>query len=186
MTPDHDSDRPPVLRQLGQDPDLPPALEARVVASLRARGTIGRRPSYWRQATLVAAAVLAAFTIGRATAASGSNDAAGPRWLLLLYEDDAFRGPAPGAEAAYIEEYARWAAAVRRSGTPIEGAELGTAGGLLEPGTGLTQRDPVVEGAGRLTGFFVVTAPSLADVERLAAASPHLRHGGRIGIRQMR
>ncbi len=122
----------------------------------------------------------------RVTATEEPGNSETPRWLLLLYEDSAFRGPAPGAEAEYVEEYTRWAADVREAGTPIEGAELGDAGGLLEPGANLTPREPIADGAGRLTGFFVVTAPSLHEVERLAATSPHLRHGGRIGIRQMR
>lgn len=184
MTPEPE-DRPPALRRLAI-PDVPRELEARVVESLRARGTLRKGRPYGLKVALVAAAVLAAFALGRVTATEGPGNPEAPRWLLLLYEDSAFQGPAPGAEAEYVEEYTRWAADVREAGTPIEGAELGDAGGLLEPGANLTPREPIADGAGRLTGFFVVTAPSLHEVERLAATSPHLRHGGRIGIRQMR
>jgi hypothetical protein len=104
--------------------------------------------------------------------------------MLLLYEDDSFEAPAPGAEQAYVEEYSRWAAELARRGELVSGAELLPGGALLGPGAADASSAEVDgKGAGRLTGYFMVRAPTLARAVEIAATCPHLTHRGRIAIR---
>jgi hypothetical protein len=184
---DHPDHRPDPLRRLGNHPMPPDALEDRVVSSLRGRGALRTSPGRWSRALYGAgllAASLAAFLVGRGTGPA-TPVPADPRWMLLLYEDESFQGPAPGREADYVEEYRHWAGALRGQGAFVDGAELGSGGGLLEAGGRLAPGETVVPGAGRLTGYFVISAPSLDAAAALAATSPHLAHRGRIAIRPL-
>lgn len=167
---------------------MPPnALEDRVVTSLRGRGSLRASSGRWARAlygSALIAASAAAFLLGRVsrTAATPPTD---PRWMLLLYEDEAFQGPVPGREADYVEEYRRWAATLRGQGAFVAGAELRAGGGWLETGGRLAPGETVTPGAGRLTGYFVISAPSLEAAAALAATAPHLAHRGRIAIRPL-
>ncbi|MFN0180778.1 MAG: hypothetical protein ACKVZ0_18400 [Gemmatimonadales bacterium] len=165
----------------------PTALEDRVVSSLRGRGALRTFPGRWSRALYGAgllAASLAAFFVGRGTGPARPIPT-DPRWMLLLYEDESFQGPAPGREADYVEEYRRWAGALQGQGAFVDGAELGSGGGVLEAGGQLAPGETLVAGAGRLTGYFVISAPSLDAAATLAATSPHLAHRGRIAIRPL-
>ena len=186
---DHPDHRPEPLQRLEETPVLPNDLEERIVASLRDRGALrpaGAWSRRWYLGGLIAAS-LVAFLIGRtSTPAGGPEPTAEPRWMLLLYEDEMFQGPAPGREADYVEEYRAWAAGLGRQGTLVDGAELIPGGRFLEPdGTTGVSGDLPLAGAGRLTGYFVIRAPTLDAAAAIATTSPHLAHRGRIAIRPM-
>ncbi|MBM4188402.1 MAG: hypothetical protein FJ206_13960 [Gemmatimonadetes bacterium] len=169
---------------------MPPArLEARITDALRARGVLRpspRRIPLWHTAALLAASA-GAFFLGRLTAPSPATDAVStPRWMLLLYEDDQFEGPAPGREADYVAEYRRWAQTLGRQGALVDGAELVPGGGWLDSaGAELVESEREVPGAGRITGYFVITAPNADSAAAVAASSPHLLHRGRIAIKPL-
>jgi hypothetical protein len=107
--------------------------------------------------------------------------------MLLLYEDQAFQGPAPGPEHEYVEEYRRWAEAGHAAGRVVDGAELIPGAAMLEPHRPGEPMPVSLElaGAGRLTGYFVVLAPTIEEAMAIARTSPHLRHQGRIAIAPM-
>ncbi len=179
-----DSDlRPEALRALAPVPEPPERLEQRVLQSLRANGTLtasmGRR---WFRRSLAAAALVAAFIGGRLTTPSPAPP--GPRWMVLLYEDAAFRGPDPGAEQSYVEEYRAWAAGLRRRRQLVDGAELLPAAAVLGP-EGAGPSAPPASDAARLTGYFIIVAPTLEAARALTADIPHLRHQGRVTIQPL-
>jgi hypothetical protein len=182
----------------GLDPEIdpPPHLKRRVERSLRARGLLASRapdrmPAWLRTAGAVAAALLlvsAGFWLG-ALAGGGAGEPAGDtatHYVLLLYEDEDFRPSAD--EAALVAEYRGWAGAVSRRGVTITGEKLDDPGTLFEaPGAdGLPLRDgdhgsPL----GRLSGYFVVSVADRAEALAIAGTCPHLRHGGRVVLRQL-
>lgn len=192
ISPHDDPDaRPEELARLRATPMMPDQLEDRVVASLRGAGLLtpgaGQRRRSWRPTAALLAASLACFWIGRITGGSGQAPADSPvgaRWMLLLYEDHSFKGPTPGREHEYVEEYRQWAEAGHAAGTVLDGAELIPGAALLAPDQ---PADPMpvsleLSGAGRLSGYFVILAPTLEEAAAIARTSPHLRHHGRIAI----
>ena len=184
MRSDDDDDRPATLRRLSHQHDASAALEHRVVASLTARGVLQsprRRRVAW---ALAAAAVVLAFVGGRMTAAAGTPPGPDgmPQWLLLLYEDGSFRGPAPGQEGRYVEEYSRWAAGLAAEQRLVAAGELPPGGVLIDP-DGRGQPHTEATRLGATTGYFLIKAESAERAREIAATCPHLRHGGRIVIR---
>jgi hypothetical protein len=176
------TERPEPLVELGGTMAPPPDLEPRVIRSLVDRGLL--RPSRWRRSGILAAAaaaIVAAFALGRLT--GGQPKPTEPRWLLLLYEDQAFDAPAPGAEAARVGEYRAWARA-----TPgvVDGAELGPERYLLTAGRSAESAPRSSDGIGDLAGYFIVTAASWEEARAIAARCPHLEHRGRVVVRSLK
>lgn len=183
---DDPNHRPEALQRLGEDPVMSSTLEDRVVRSLRAGGTLRRQRS-WPTWPLAAVAALACFLIGRQTAPAmtiGASDTPGHKWMLLLYEDAAFRGPAPGREQEYVAEYRDWALTLRARKQLLDAAELLPARALLEPGA-VTQQTAAVSSLGNLTGYFIILAPTLEEARAIATTNPHLKHGGRVAIQPL-
>lgn len=190
--------------------ETPPAgLETSVVAALRRRGLVRSGgagvPTHrrWGWATLALAASLTAFYAGirvsdrgagstsPAPTPSPSQGAPAPeRFLLLLYEDDAYRAATTPAERqARVAEYSAWAGEVHAEGTVIDGEELAPPGEsqMLDG-----RSDPVVEtgGApvgptGTLAGYFVLEAPDAAAAVATARTMPHLEYGGTVVVRRV-
>jgi hypothetical protein len=144
------------------------ALEAGTIAALRERGLVrprrSRAPFVWITAAVLAVAAFALVARGRAPAP------AGPRFVLLLYA-----APSGPPSAGRHDEYAQWARDLRSRGVAISGEELD--GGALLVGSGGAPEPPA--------GFFVVGAPDLSAARDIAATCPHVRHGGRIIVRQV-
>jgi hypothetical protein len=180
----------------------PPAdLEDSVVAAIAARGLIGggshapARPlpepqipkvparRAWAWGALALAAALAAFYAGISVSDRGAGRPAGgsgaarqsptERYMLLLYEDAAYRAPAtPEEQAARVAEYVGWAEDLRERGIDIEGEELAPEGGP--------------EGRlGILSGYFLIAAPDADAAAAIARTSPHVRHGGTVVVRRI-
>ena len=182
---DEEVPRPDAAGWLGRrltNPELPPALEDRVVRSLSERGVLQRPPRLWSRHAAMAVAAAARFALGiavgtrveaRRTAAPAAAPNA-PRFALLLYG-----GPrdAPGV----VDEYRRWARAVAAESRDVSGEKLGDAGVTVSTATPANAADSA---AGRaLAGFFIISASSQEDAVSVARGSPHVRHGGTIVVR---
>lgn len=212
----------PELSRMGQESQLPPGLEDRLVNELTERGGIGSKANIkehgimhdprtgglgrsragWMRPAALLAACVALFWLGRTSAPKGApvvqpepagtgGEAAAvggptgdPRWMLLLYEDETFQGPPAGREQEYVQEYSRWAQELGESGVVVDGAELLPEGAVV--GRGATRTAELrAEGAGRVTGYFVIAAPTLEKAEEIAQGNPHIGHGGKIEVRRM-
>jgi hypothetical protein len=166
------------LHELPRSVQPDPGLEDRVVTALRSNNLLGNRsrtPRHWR----TAAAAAALFVIGLAAGYwSGTNAApavavpSGPVFALLLYGEASIEGGA--TEAQLVEEYGRWAIAIREAGHYITGERLNE--------TTQTIGAPLPEGA-PVRGFFLVSAANLEQALALARSCPHVRRGGQIIVR---
>lgn len=172
------------LGRLRESPEVPSALEERVVNSLRAAGRLApeERMRRWsRRHWLGVAAGIAAGFAGGLMLPRGSAAASGPRWMVLLYEDEHYRPAEPGHEAERVDAYRRWADDLARRGLLVDAGELAPSSTLLA-GPGLP--DLPARPVGSLaTGFFVIAAADAADAERIARECPHLGFGGRLEVR---
>ena len=209
-----DAERAALARLGGAAP--PAELEDSVVSALRAQGLVAHRASdaggprrmrnprvparrglAW--AGLALAACAAAFYAGREVSERGAGRigagiepppaAIGTgRYMLLLYEDEAYRDPATPSEGqARAAEYGAWAARVRARGVSIEGEELapgaesrtldGSAGAIAE-----TAGVPA-SAAGVVAGYFLIEASDIAAAAAVARTMPHLQYGGTVVIR---
>lgn len=187
----------------------PDDLETSVVAALRHRGLVGSGgtgvPTHrrWGWAALALAASLAAFYAGIRVSDRGAGSAppaptpapsqaatAPERFLLLLYEDDAYRAATtPTERHARVAEYSAWAGEVHAEGTIIDGEELAPPGeSRMLDGRG----DTVVESGGApvgptgtLAGYFVIEATDAAAAVATARTMPHLKYGGTVVVRRV-
>lgn len=186
MTDDHLDQ--PLARRLGALPRelaSPPALEERVVASLRKRGLIGGRRSHVRWVGIAAAALIlfgGGVALGRGAAARPVAPGL-HQFMLLLYEGPGFDAGDSTVAAARVEEYRSWAHALAERQRLVAGEELGRPDWVIEPGGRGVVLGPAGDAAGLPTGFFIVAARDSADAAALAESCPHLRHGGRVAVR---
>jgi hypothetical protein len=195
----------------------PPAeLENAVLSALRARDLLvpdapgdravrsplePRVPAgrVWAWAGLALAACIAAFYAGlsvrergagvtAADSTTGAVPVASSRYLLLLYEDEAYRAPETPAEVeARVAEYSAWAAEVDARGIAIQGDELAAP---VESWTLDGSRGAVVEtrgapaaAAGTIAGYFVVEGVDAGAAVAIARTMPHLEYGGTVVVR---
>ena len=156
----------------------PDHLARRVQHTLRRRGLLRGRPPVARVAALLLVAagcsglgVLAA----RWEAPPSQAQAEVDRYVLLLYADDSFAPPVTGQ--ALVAEYGDWARQLRAEGR-LEFAER------LEP-TEQFVGSPFTSTGNRLTGMFIIQAPSREAAEATARTSPHARYGGTVVIRRI-
>jgi hypothetical protein len=201
------------LRAAGPPPDL----EESVVAALADEGLVGggvgsaglgdaghpaRVPSRraWAWGGLALAASLAAFFAGIAISDRGAGreealpETVGPpapeRWLLLLYEDAAYRAPAtPEEHAARVAEYVAWAEGLREQGVVVDGEELAgpVESEMLDGRRGAIETGPGAPSGpvGTVAGYFVVEVLDREAAIAIARTSPHLAHGGTVVVRRI-
>jgi hypothetical protein len=168
------------MARLRAPPELSPELEARVRASLEqggAGGIRGRSRRAW-----VAVAVLALVLVAGALLwpRPRAPSAAGPRYLLLLYEGSRFdQGGATHQQL--VGEYRAWAGSLAERGKLVEASELGEEERLLS-GAGESTR----AAAGTISGFFIVRAVDMTEAAAIAATCPHLKYGGEVAVRPLR
>lgn len=188
------SDRDPqTLGDLRASPVPPADLEDRVVALLKSkklihtgRGDRDMKMQYVINAAVAIASVVVGLALGQrmddapAAAASG----AGEEFIMLLYEDETYRSPAPGGMEARIAEYSDWARQVAASGRYVTGEKLtDDALLLLADGTRLDAIPAAEEGA--VEGYFVVRAKDLDEAAEIAGSCPHLAYGGTVSLRRL-
>jgi len=189
---DWTQDERSAIRDLPREEAPPPWLEERVVSEMRARGRLGaRRAARWKTVAAALAASVLVFVAGFGAGARGSRPAApgvpGARFVLLLYEDAGYDAPRAGDERGRAEEYGRWAASVRARGIAVTGEKLKDAGTLLASGAADVAVEAAVPAAkeGVIAGYFVVTARDAAEALVVARDCPHLRHRGRVSLREI-
>jgi hypothetical protein len=176
------------LRDLPSEAVVPPALEDRVVESLRRRGLLARRAPWlgaiglWR-----AAAAVVIFAAGTGTGllaersrtatspAGPASPSAGALYLLLLYSGPTFEEGSADDEAARVAEYGAWAGSLAHEGRLVHAEKL-------EPEPRVIGDAPSRILAAPPQGFFLVRARDLADAQAIARACPHIRHGGQVAV----
>ena len=184
---DDDLDEPLARRLAALSRELapPPALEERVVASLRMRGLLGGRRSRVRWVGIAAAALIL-FGGGVALGRVAGIRAVAPglhQFMLLLYEGPGFVAGDSTVAAARVEEYRDWARTLARRRQLVAGEELGKPDRMLGPGGRGVAAGPVGDAPSLPTGFFIIAARDSADAVAIAESCPHLRHGGRVAVR---
>jgi hypothetical protein len=169
----------------------PPALRARVLRTLHARGLLRPAGRWWPNAVRVAAGLMLfalGGLVGRETAPGTppAGESGMPRYMLLLYADEEFRWDVP--EARLVEEYRDWAVGMRDArfvrGERLDELELMLTSNDAVPGAPVA---PLADRAARsrvgLSGYFVIEAANWEEAVALARTCPHLRYGGRIALR---
>ena len=167
------------------------ALEERVVGDWRRAASRARRPGV--RLLMQAAALIVAFwagtRLGSGVPEPPRQDAedttrqvaegadAGPRFVLLIYDDPSEPRPSAEAEGAVVSEYAAWARGIRGSGRQISGERLLDDRLLVAP------EGPNPSEQLRLGGYFVVQAADFDEATELAREHPHVRRGGTIEVR---
>ena len=160
------------------DREAPRSLQDRVERTLMAGGLLESRSSRLQRYALRAAVLVivagAAFVVGRARRELERPDSL-PQFLMLLYEDSAYRDDRPVREI--VAEYASWADSLRQQQALVLGEKLDDARAELPLPAAPRTQSP--------TGMFILRASSLQHATTLAASSPHLRYGGRVVIHQI-
>ena len=147
------------------------ALEERVVRSLLASADIGPGATMPRPATrslrwvwVAAAAAVLVIGVVLSRSLATRTTSRGDTYVLLLYNDSAYREPAPGHMGERIAEYARWADSLQAVG------KMEVAGRLV--------------GSGSPSGMFIVRAINDDDAAHIAATCPHYKYGGTVLTRR--
>ena len=157
----------------GREP--PRELRQRITQTLRREGLVESRSVRARrllvQGTIAAILLAAAFSAGQRQPLTHAD--ARPQFLVLLYEDSAYRDDRPMREI--VAEYAGWADSMRRERALVLAEKLGLEHTELPDGARQTP-------AGLPTGLFIVRANDLASARTIAGTSPHIRQGGRIAV----
>lgn len=166
---------------LGHGPDVPAALEARVVGALRAEGLIrtrGLSPLVMRIAAslliFVGGAIAGRFAWPETSPQRPSDAPA--RYLLLLAGD-----VTPAADGSTrAAEYGEWARSVAARGIAVSGEELSTHAQVVSQKPSATFPD--LSSAG---GYFLISAADDAEAVSLARTCPHVKYGGSIVVRRV-
>jgi hypothetical protein len=145
---------------LEREPD--PALQRRVVSALMAAGLIRRRRAW--PAWVAAAAAVIILAVGVSLMRPRHALVKGNTYVLLLYEDSAYRPAPAGHGAERVAELARWADSLYALG------ELERGGHLVGPGA--------------LGGMFMIRAPSDSAAARIAGTCPFMKWGGRLEVKR--
>jgi hypothetical protein len=170
------------LSTFARDRDPSPELQRRVERTLRHRGLLATTRGPWHALGLAASLLLAAglgFGAGRIRPAPEHGDP-GQEFLLLLREDATYHDDRPVGDI--VREYSAWADSLRRNDLLLLAEKLGDVHvDVVAPNVAFVpapQESPT-------TGFFLVRAPNLEAARAIAAASPHVKYGGRVVIRSV-
>ncbi len=158
----------------------PASLYNKTVHRLKSEGLIEtntkRLSPYFRWSLAIAASVLI-FIAGRWSVTSNTINPE-QAYMLLLHEDEGFN---PGDPDEMFMEYALWMGKTMADGVNITGQELESDATLVDNIGNVTQiEDP---GLDKVTGYFIVEAPSKQEAIKIAQSMPHLKYGGSIEIK---
>lgn len=111
------------------------------------------------------------------------------QFMLLLHDNpNEFAGLDQNELMAVIKEYQAWGQKMASQGKLVLGRKLKDEGGrnLTARGNEILVTDgPFAEAKEVLGGFYIVEGASYDEAVELAKIGPHLRHHGRIEIRQI-
>ena len=162
----------------------PDAARYRIVGALAARGLLRRKAAtgtrIWQAVAILgaAAALFAAGLLAGRRPAEPPPAQSLPRFVLFLSK---LPGETESGEPERVAEYKSWAAGLRGQGRLISGEKLRPeAREILPGGDAAGERAPA-----EVSGFFVLEAKDLNGALALARTCPHLRHGGRVTVRQV-
>jgi hypothetical protein len=184
---DADHDREWRFRMRTSGEAVPPPSD-RVKETLTTLGVLGpqRRPVRSRMAMRVLAGTAASilvFALGHRVGRGsvGPRQAAAGRFALFVLGDGTDGVP----EASKVAEYGQWLTTLSQSGIGVSGEKLRNPGWLL--GAGSTRFDAGIDPApaDRITGFFIIAAPTPDSALAIAQGMPHLKHGGRLVLREI-
>ena len=137
-------------------------LEDRVVSALVAAGLVRRRLAWPVWVAAAAAVIVLAFGLARLRPTPPPTR--GQAYVVLLYEDSAYRPAPAGHGPERVAVLARWADSLETVG------EFERAGRLIGPGP--------------LAGFFMIRAADDAEAARIAASCPFPQWGGRVEVKR--
>jgi hypothetical protein len=168
------------MRSLAEGGMPPRALERATVARLKERGLLaGRRRSRSLWLLAAAAAGIALFCAGVLVGhrrPEGPSSAAGPRFVLFLYDAPSEPELTDAQMQERVSEYRNWAIGLRQTGADIRGEKLKTEGRRLGSAS---------PGEAPLGGYFIVSAKDWTAAMEIARTCPHLKHGGTIEVREI-
>ena len=173
------------VRSLPQEIAPPGGLEDRVASRVMAQLSASSRWRVILRAAMIAGLSLILFGGGLFLGLSQNKKTSGvsmsqSTYVLFLLEGSQYDQPSGTAELQErVNEYRNWVTRVRKETTPISGIKLQDRSLLLPSGT--SGDAPPSE----IGGYFLIEAGSLQSAIRIAETCPHLRHGGRIEVRQI-
>jgi hypothetical protein len=110
-------------------------------------------------------------------------------YLLLLHEDESQRRDIPQAKLmAMIKEYGEWAAKLRADNRLVSGEKLSDDHGRVvrdRQGKVTVTDGPYAESKEVVGGFFIIAAKDYDEACKIAQGCPHLKHYGRVEVRQI-
>jgi hypothetical protein len=169
------------------DDAVPPSSD-RVKQTLVARGLLGSRPRSVRsfpgmRALAALAASILIFALGHriGRGSGGAPPGMAGRYAVFVLGDGTDGVP----EAARVAEYRQWVTTLRTSGLGVSGEKLRNS--AWELGSGVTRFDAGNEPVpnDRITGFFIISAPTPDSALAIARGMPHLHHGGQLVLREI-
>ena len=170
---------------LPRDIAPPDSSRDRIAGALVERGLLRRgrdaRPRIWRTAAFIGAAAAlfgAGLLAGRRPSAPPAAPSS-PRFVLFLSK---LPGETEAGEPERVAEYKSWAAGLRGKGRLISGEKLRPEARSLGSGDDTASERAAPQ---EISGFFVLEAKDLDAALALARTCPHLRHGGRVTVRQI-
>lgn len=153
------------------------SLEDRTVERLITEGLIKRKSGVYRihWATSMAAALIIFLVGGYAGSTFRKSTAASYNYVLLLHQDSTF-----DEGDGHFAEYGQWMQGLKTQGVTIGGEKLGDDV-FLTDGTTPYDQDRIK----MVTGFFMIGVDSKETAMKIAMGSPHVKHGGKIEIREI-
>lgn len=167
-----------------------PALETRIISTLKSKGLILMTPTSRfftvpRLAGAFAAIALVAlgFSLGKWQGQTSRGDAGLETFILLLHE----AGRVDTHETAKVIEYGNWARTLAQAGQLRAGAKLRYDGRLLQRVEGQLEVREFAprEDSDHLGGYFLIQAPNYDEAVKIAESCPHLKYGGMVELRQI-
>lgn len=169
-----------------------PALEARIVSTLKSKGHILMTPSSsprffsgLRLAGAFAAVALLAlgFCLGKWQSRTAQPDTGLQTFIMLLHES----GNVAEHEADKVIEYGNWAKTIAQANQLIAGEKLRYDGRLLRRVEGQLEVRQFAprEDSDLLGGYFLIQARDYDEALKIAGGCPHLKYGGMVELRQI-
>lgn len=168
----------------------PPALETRIISTLKSKGlirmaTTQRNFAAPRLTVAFAAVVLLAlgFSLGKWQSRTLQPDPNLQTFIMLLHE----AGTVEAHEADKVSEYSKWAHTIAQAGQLVDGEKLRYDGRLLRR---VDEKLEVLEfapheDAEHVGGYFLIQARDYEEAVQIARSCPHLKYGGVVELRQI-